>query len=233
MTVIYGEVDWSDDSLDFGADRNSLNKDLFMRLSDGDNELRLITSPFQYLVHKYKKDPNNPKDYGKKIMCSSPEGRCPLCELGDKQKQRWFFGVIDRKTNTTKILDVGPGVMQHLKKLARNPKFGDPTKYDINIVVDEKGGPANYYTVQAYPKEPLSAEDQQKRDMFNVDDLKRRVTPPSYEKVKEMLDKINADSNVSTVPQSREFRAKSQTLASSVTNDDDLDEAFPAYNGNA
>lgn len=229
MTTVFGEVNW-DDSLDTGGggDKKQLNKDLFLRLGEGDNELRLITQPHQYLVHKYKKDPSNNKDYGQKILCSKIHGSCAVCDLDDKAKPRWLFGVIDRVTNKTKILDVGSAVMQQLKKIVRNPKFGDPTKYDINIVVDKNGGPSGYYTVQAYSKEPLSAEDQKSRDDFDLSDLKRRVTPLTPEKVQEKLNKINGSSPTTTANTATPSRA----AVVNVSDDEDLDEAFPAYNSN-
>lgn len=227
-TVKYGEMSWTDNSLNVGSDKKTVNKDLFLRLSEGDNELRLITQPHQYLVHKYKKDPTNPKDFGQKIRCSIIHGSCAVCELNDVAKPRWLFGVIDRKTGASKILDVGSAVLQQLKKWVSNTKFGDPTKYDINVVVDKRGGPAGYYTVQAYPKEPLSAEDQKVRDSFDMEELKRLTTPLTPEKVQERMSKINGgDTNGHSTT-----RTATTTPTVNVTDDEDLNEAFPAYNGN-
>ena len=160
MSMVFGEMNWSDESLDVGGNnRKEFNKDLFLRLSDGSNEVRLITQPYQYLVHKYKKNPEDKKDFGQKILCSQIHGRCPVCDTGDKPKARWLLGVIDRATNKAKILDVSYTVMQQLKTNARNPKIGDPTKYDINIVVNKSAGATGYYTVQTYQKEPLSVAE--------------------------------------------------------------------------
>ena len=53
----FGEVSWNDDV--FGGNegkKNTNSKDLFLRLEEGSNEMRLVTQPFQYLVHKYKKE---------------------------------------------------------------------------------------------------------------------------------------------------------------------------------
>jgi hypothetical protein len=187
-TTVYGEVSYSDE---FGNDNKAKNnKDLFLRLNNGTNEVRIVTSPFQYLVHKYKKEGD--PGFGQKVGCSFIHGSCQLCDLPDnKAKQRWFYGVIDRKTGAYKILDVSFAVFSQIRKLARNPKWGDPTKYDIDIVVDENGGATGYYTVQPIEKSPLSASEQVIKDNADLEDLKRRCTPPTLEIQQRRLDKIN------------------------------------------
>lgn len=185
----FGEISWNEESGNGGKNTNS--KDLFLRLDEGPNELRLVTQPFQYLVHKIKKDPTNTKDFGQKVSCSAIHGKCPACDTGDKAKTRWLLGVIVRKTGTYKILDVSYAVFSQVKKLANNTKhWGDPTKYDINVIVDPNGGATGYYSVQGIPKEPLSASDQQLKDNADIEDLKRRVTPPTPELVQKRMDKI-------------------------------------------
>jgi len=141
----FGEISWDDE---VPGDRKENTKDLFLRLTEGSNEVRIVTRPYQYLVHKYKKDPNNAKDFGTKISCSSVHGSCVLCGQGDRAKPRWLLGVIDRKTGSYKVLDVGYAAFQQVRKLAKNPKWGDPTKYDIDILVDPHGGATGYYTCQ-------------------------------------------------------------------------------------
>src|SRR6185436_3710013 len=186
----FGEISYNDEV--YGDRKINNSKDLFLRLDEGDNELRLLTNPFQYLVHKIKKDPTNPKDFGQKVPCSAIHGSCPAC-AGDKAKPRWLYGVIVRKTGTYKIFDVSFAVFSQIRKLAKNPRWGDPTKYDINIVVDKNGGATGYYSVQPIPKEPLSGEDQRTKDNADLDDLKRRVTPPTADVVQKRLDKIFGD----------------------------------------
>ena len=192
----FGEISW--DEVASNSNGNKSGKDSWLRLKDGDNEIRLLTKPYQMQIHKIKKDVTDAKDYGQKVNCSKFHGSCPACDLaetrnnpGDKCKSRWLFGVIDRSTGTSKILDVSYGVMVSLKKYASNTKsWGDPTKYDINIVVDKKAPPTSYYSVQALPKEPLSAADQKLRDEVDIDELNRLITPPSPEAVQKRLDKI-------------------------------------------
>lgn len=225
----FGEVSWDDDVF-AGSDKKSNAKDLFLRLDEGSNEMRIVTQPFQYLVHKYKKDPNNPKDYGQKVSCSAIHGSCPLCSSGDKAKPRWLLGVISRKTGTYKILDVSFAVFSQIRKLARNTaRWGDPTKYDVDIVVDKNGGATGYYSVQPISKEPLSAADQQIKDNIDLDDLKRRVTPLTPDQVQKRIEKINGDSGgMPTLTVATGKKPDLRAKPAPVSMDDD-DDAFPSY----
>lgn len=226
----FGEVSWSDDV--FGGDKKNTNsKDLFLRLDEGPNEMRLVTQPFQYLVHKYKKDETNAKDFGQKVQCSAIHGSCPLCANGDKAKPRWLLGVISRKTNSYKILDISFAVFSQIRKYAKNTRFGDPTKYDINVEVDKNGGATGYYSVQALPKEPLSAADQVIKDSVDMEDLKRRVTPPTAEIVQKRIDKINGVTTDTSkgVGSAKASAPKPATPPVSMTDDEELEKSFPSY----
>jgi len=236
----FGEVSWNDDVFS-GDKKNSNNKDLFLRLEEGSNEMRLVTQPFQYLVHKVKKEPNNPKDFGQKVNCSAIHGSCPLCEAGDKAKPRWLIGVISRKAGAYRILDISFAVFSQIRKYARNTqRWGDPTKYDVDIVVDKAGGATGYYSVQAISKEPLSAADQVIKDGVDLDDLKRRVTPPTPDLVQKRIDKIHGvDSGTgqalvqSTATAASAAKKATAKPAVSMTDDEELDESFPSYSGEA
>ena len=225
----FGEISWEDD---VPGDRKENSKDLFLRLAEGSNEVRLVTRPYQYLVHKYKKDPGNPKDFGTKVSCSAIHGSCPLCTQGDKAKPRWLLGVIERKSGTYKILDVGYAVFQQIRKLAKNAKWGDPTKYDLDVLVDPHGGATGYYTVQPLSKEPLTAQDQVIRDNADLEELKRRVTPPTPGDVEKRIEKINSFvpgnpmGQARTAPRNAMQTAKAPPRVSVV---DDTDDEFPDY----
>lgn len=231
----FGEVSWNDDVFPGDNKKQTNSKDLFLRLDEGPNEIRILTQPHQYLVHKYKKEGDN--GFGQKVQCSAIHGSCPLCADGDKAKPRWLLGVISRKTGTYKILDISFAVFSQIRKYNKNPRFGDPTKYDINIEVDKNGGATGYYSVQALPKEPLSAADQVIKDSIDFDDLKRRVTPPTPEKVQARLDKINgvttngAPATSAPAPAAVKKSTKAAAPAVSMTDDEELDKTFPNYEG--
>lgn len=228
----FGEVSWNDDVFAGENKKQTNSKDLFLRLDEGTNEMRIITQPFQYLVHKYKKEGDS--GFGQKISCSMIHGSCPLCALGDKAKPRWLLGVISRKTGTYKILDISFAVFGQIRKYARNTaRWGDPTKYDIDVVVDKAGGATGYYSVQAISKEPLSAKDQEVRDtQVDLDDLKRRVTPPQPEVVQSRMNKING-LTATTAPVNGKIAkvAPKAAPAVSMTDDEELDNSFPDYTG--
>jgi hypothetical protein len=226
----FGEISYSDE---IPSDKkSSSSKDLFLRTDEGDNEIRLLTNPFQYSVHKVKKDPNNPKDFGRKVPCSAVNGSCPACDH-DKAKLRWLYGVVDRKTGQFRILDVSFSVFSQIRNYARNTKsWGDPTKYDINIFVNKKGGATGYYSVQPLPKEPLSAEDQKIKDNVDFDDLKRRSTPPSAEVVQKILNSVLGDSDASPAAASSKKNAVAapKKVAPVSMDDDESADEFPDYN---
>jgi len=235
MTTTFGEVSWNDD-LYLGSEKKN-SKDLFLRLDEGSNEMRLVTQPFQYLVHKYNKEGDT--GFGQKVYCSMIHGSCPLCATGDKPKPRWLIGVISRKTGKYQILDISYAVFSQIRKYARNTaRWGDPTKYDIDIVVDKNGGATGYYAVQPIPKEPLSAADQKIKDtQVDLEDLKRRVTPPTPDMVQKRIDKINglAVDAVGTTPYSKTEKTNKSVKVppSPVSMSDDDDELFPAYDGDS
>jgi hypothetical protein len=187
-TYSFGEVSW-----DAGTNNKSKNmKDLFLRLMPGDNDVRVVTPAFQYVVHKYKAE--GEKGFGRKVVCSATKDdpSCPLCEAGDKAKRKWYVGVIDRKTNSYKILDIGYTVFQQIGSLVSNKKWGDITNYDITILVKPEAGATGYYTVQPCGKEPLSAEDHVLVDAnVDLEYLKKLTTPPSYKAVEEKISKIH------------------------------------------
>ena len=233
----FGEISWNDDVFAGENKKQTNSKDLFLRLNDGDNEMRVVTQPFQYLVHKYKKEGD--AGFGQKINCAALNGSCPLCALGDKAKPRWLLGVISKSgatAGTYKILDISFAVFGQIRKYARNTKtWGDPTKYDINIVVNKNADPISYYQVQPIPKSPLTAEEQKVRDnSVDLDDLKRRVTPPQPADVQKRMDRINgiatdapANGKKTAAPKAAPKAATAPAV--SMTDDEVLDESFPDY----
>src|SRR3990167_4271175 len=173
------------------------NKDLYMRLENGTNVLRVITKPHVYNVHRYKANESDP-GYGDRILCSAFHGSCPVCDKGDKAKRRWLVGIIDRKTSAYKILDISVSVYKAIQELVRDEDYGDPSMYDIDIKVDKQGGATGYYNVVPKPKKPLSPSDLQIKESVDLDDLKRRCVPPTPEKVLERLEALKAKTTVPT-----------------------------------
>lgn len=237
VNTTFGEVSWDDESPG-NSDKGSNTRDTFLRLQNGSNVVRLLTRPHQYLVHKGIKRESD-KGYGQKVNCSMANGSCVLCEQGVKPSQRWLLGVIDRRSSSYKVLDIPWQVYSQIKKLAKNTEvWGDPVKYDLDIVVDRNGGSTGYYSVQPRPHKPLSAADQQIRDNADLDDLKRRVVPPSPEATSKRVEKILEESAQASPGSSSKIQKASpvtnqKSLKPPVVNDDDddMDDIFPAYDG--
>jgi hypothetical protein len=203
-----GEVSWTDTAFDSSKKTNS--KDTFLRLGPGSNIVRLLTLPYQY--HQHKLTLPGGKKFGYRINCSGANGSCPICEMGaeHKAKRRWFLGVIDRKNNTYKTLDIGFAVFKAIQTLAKDEDWGDPSRYDIDIVVDPNGGSTGYYTVVAKPPKPLSASDLVIKEENDPENLVRMTSPPTAEKVLEKIARIK-----------EEIKAQGENTSLSSNNEED------------
>src|ERR1700722_2335640 len=102
MSNKHGQVSWDDDNGGNKSEGRVSNKDLFLRLEDGNNVIRIVTPPFQYLTHKGVKKVGDP-GFGRKVSCSMVHGSCVLCEAGLRASPRFFLGVLHRKSNTYKV----------------------------------------------------------------------------------------------------------------------------------
>lgn len=200
-----------------------------MKLKNGNNIVRIVTNPFVYWQHKYKADPDA-SGYPDKIKCAMRAGvTCPLCELVDDEgKQRFprrkqcYLGVIDRKTQSFKVIDAGPGLLQKLEATRMDEEWGDLTTYDINILVNETAGPSNYYTVIPRNKKPLTSADQEIKNSIDLDSLRAKCIPSRPEWVKKrMMLQAKPDEKAE---QKVESKAKQETTG--PVEDDEY--AFPA-----
>ena len=190
-TYNYGLTEWENVQTQSGKRVNS--KDLFLRLDSGSNVVRVLTKPHEYLVHKYKSHESDP-GFGEKVLSSLANGKDVLVDKGMKPKKRWLVGVIDRKTASYKILDMSFTVFKSVQELVKDDDWGDPTQYDIDIKVDKNGGATGYYTVMPKRPVPLSTADLELKDQVDLDDLKRRCTPPTPEQMEERIRQIDAKS---------------------------------------
>ena len=188
MTQKFGLTSWDDLDISTPKRAKTGSSDKFLKLQQGSNQVRILTSPAPYSVHRYKPDEKSPS-LGKRILSCSPNEPDPLMEKGINPSQRCYLGVIDRKTGSYKILDASPGLIRSILTYLRDEDWGDPKQYDIDIKVDKNGGPANYYSVIPKPKKPLSPADLEIRQQVDLDYIKRLTTPITRA---EMLQKIAA-----------------------------------------
>lgn len=214
--IKYGLTSW--DEVELKANNFQRKKDQYMRLESGNNLLRIVTRPHQYMVHNYKEEGDS--GFGDRILCSRYHGACPVCEKDDKPKRRWLLGVIERKTQTSKILDISVAVFKAIQELSRDEDYGDPVKYDIDVKVDKQGGATGYYTVIPKPPKPLSAADLEIKNKIDTEELLRKCTPPTYEQAQQRLDSVRNRKNGKAAP----------PVEMEESSGDDNDYVFPAAN---
>ncbi len=237
-TVKYGEVSWNEKSSFSGKSGN----DTYLHLDEGPNTIRIVTNPQQYVVHAGIKREGD-KGYGQKIKCSKSNGGCVLCDMGFETGLRWYVGVIDRKSNSYKVFDIGPGVYYDIKGFNEG-RWGDPKGYDMDIIKNSKTtNPQMFYSVQPDPnaRGPLSAADQKiVDDQMDMEFLARAVTPLTPEKVQERLDKILDGGTLAKPVKKEKPKGKSDSKAAAsvrpamttalpAVDGDDLEDLFPNH----
>jgi len=205
-TRVVGKLDNWDDADLGGTD--------FMNLDEGSNPVRVITSPYQFYIH-WSKDATGAN---RKVRCAL-DG-CPLCQQGERAVARWIVGVMNRKTGKAAIVEIGPQIFKQMHALAKNPKWGDPRKYDLDVKRQPKGSQP-LYIVTPEPKEPISDEEKGviKEFLARVDFVKISAssTPDDVREKMGMAQKPKE----STV--SNDFEDDSGVVAADATADDDFD----------
>jgi hypothetical protein len=184
-----GEQAWQSKS--GGGD--GAQKDNFLRLRPGSNVVRILTLPHEYYQHKLVVEGG--KHWGYRIGCGSGDNgaECAVCKRGDKPKRRWFLGVIDRREGTYKVLDIGWSVYSSILTYTADNDWGDPSEFDIDIVVNPHGGPQDYYKTAPKPKKPLSVDDLALRAENPTENLNKRYQPWSADRIQAELDKVDND----------------------------------------
>ena len=154
------------------ADEDLMNPKNFLKLGLGSNILRMITAPYTYRGHLVEGEGGDSAvvrcDHGHGDKCNLSH-ELSLTHDDDRDdlnypssQQRWIIGVIDRRDGLAKILDLHDHIFLSIQQLARHEEWGDPKRYDINIVVDANGGPYGMYTIMSRPKAALWSEEMEK-----------------------------------------------------------------------
>ncbi|KKL61806.1 hypothetical protein LCGC14_2191610 [marine sediment metagenome] len=172
-TRVVGKLDsWGD------ADLGSSD---FMNLEEGENPVRLITSPYQFYIH-WTKDATGAN---RKVRCAL-EG-CPLCQQGERAVARWYVGVLNRKTEKPAIVEIGPQIFKQIFNFSKKDKWGDPRKYDLDIGRQPKGSQP-LYVVSPDPKEPLTSDEKGiAKEFLARIDLTKMTAAPTPDEVREKV----------------------------------------------
>lgn len=207
--VKYGQLaSWDDADVSSQSD--------FMDLKEGDNLVRVITErPYQFVIHWVK----DATGTNRKVRCAIDD--CPLCRKGNKAQCRWYLGVLDRRTNLPKILEISSQVYMGIKNYVASPKWGDVRRYDINIKRAPKGTQP-LYSVVVEPPEPLSEKDKEMRAAFlERVDINKFTQPATPE---EILEKIGDAPQTPPARQSHgSNRAPAKVAPPPKVDDDDYD----------
>lgn len=179
--VKFGKSDWSENPGFSGGEGEKAKVD-YMGLPPGTHTVRLITDRYDYAFMKVKLDSdpamvNGKPYYGDKIKVSLPLETNPLIQqLGLKPKQGCYAGVIDRKTGTTRVLDMSPQIRQALNKWRGKKGYKDLKGFDFDIVVDPQSKSSFYSVLPSIP-EALDEEDLAKKKAFDESVLERLAQP--------------------------------------------------------
>ena len=180
MSISFGEIDWN------SADTKTQNSNasMYMRLKEGDNDVRILSNPIQYYVHWVE------TEQGKRKIVSPidhPELVAKLEDKGFRRQVRWILKVIDRSDNSPKLLEVGSQIFNGMVAIIQNPKWGSASNYDITIK-RLPAGSQPLYQVTPNPKESISSELKTAFNTFNAElDIDKIITPSTAEKVCELL----------------------------------------------
>jgi hypothetical protein len=126
-----------------------------MRLEKGVNKFRFLARPIKGTSFWTEDEDGNRKPVRMKEGETVSIGEVPH---GEVPKHFWAAVVWNYATNQVQILEITQKTIQkEILALGRNPKWGAPTGYDINVTKDGDGMKTEY-SVTPDPKEPVSAE---------------------------------------------------------------------------
>lgn len=199
-------VDWGNlsEEANTGSDAN------FMKLQDGDNQVRIVSSPAKLFIH-WEKDVD-----GKwhKIVCNGTS-TCPICQKGIAPKARFLMNVLDRKDdNKVKLLEVGATIAAQLGALVKDPDYGSPVNYDIKIAKSGSGLNTTYSVTPRPKKTPLTDEEKEAVNAApKIEDVMKVVSP---EEIKGF--------NLECLAESLNDLAGIENTAGNTDDDDDWDD---------
>ena len=206
---VFGEIDWNSGSTGSLTDRASD----FMRLSEGENVVRIMGNPIQYFVHWVTSADGSTRKINSPI--DNPELVKRLEDEGYRRQARWLVKVLDRTDDTFRLLEIGSQIYNGVRGLFNHPKWGKVTQYDVSVVRGPKGTQP-LYNVTPNPKESLEGSFKDKfvafNDRVNLDKL---ITPSTAAEVAEVMGWSLVSSQTKTVA------PESNTTSTTSTSVDD------------
>src|SRR5208283_479783 len=164
---------------------NNVTDSLFVRLDEQRTQVRVLGEPVVYARHW------TIGSTGENCTVKCPDfgnitrKSCPVCAMGDaksKARIRAIFPVIDRRTQSIKLLDIPQTVAAQIKSLKNNADWGDPINYDITIQKNKSARKVDYQVLPASSRTPITpAEDALVRDFLAKVDYKSYAIPHTPE----------------------------------------------------
>jgi len=221
-TTNFGLTSWDEQVQTSRPERDDALRLPFLRLSDGNNVVRIITAPAKYWQVKFL---DGKSQYGKRVNCAFPavdKSECPTVQAGYKPKKRYLAGVIDRSEEggAIKLFDMSVLVYEQLQAFKEDPEYGLPNLYDINIRYNPRAAsPGGFYNVVPRPPKPLTEADQELITSVTPEvideNLIRLCTPPTVERCRSFLERLGWDGTSKV-----EEAAPIKTELKATTNDD-------------
>ena len=177
--IVFGEVDWN------SGDTGKEKRNDWMRLSEGENVVRVMGNPIQFYVHWVQTPDGGRRKVVSPVDCPSLVTR--LEDSGYRRQAKWIIKVLDRSDDTFKVLEVGSQIYNGIRGLYNNPRWGKVTGYDLSVNRGPKGSQP-LYSVTPNPKEKLDASFKGKFNEFNESiDITKLIAPNTAEQVCEIM----------------------------------------------
>jgi hypothetical protein len=179
--IVFGEVDWNTAQ---ATNKPTNNNDLFLRLTEGENIVRVLGNPHQFYVHWVE------TSQGKRKINSPIESPALVSRLEDsgfRRQTKWMIKVLDLSSQTFKVAEIGSQIYNGIIALVNNPRWGKVSAYDISIIRGPKGTNP-LYSVTPNPKEGIDPSLKEKFKEWNAElDIERLVSPADPTKVCEVM----------------------------------------------
>lgn len=130
----------------------------FMKLMEGDNEIRILSKPIIGKVW-WETEDGEVRKKGEKAKKGDKPRRVSYKDqvpedARDSAKEFWTLKVLDYNTTSVRVLEITQAsIISSLTQLINNEKWGDPRNYDINIKREGEGLQTAYYVIPSPPDE--------------------------------------------------------------------------------
>lgn len=110
----------------------------------------------------------------KKVVC--PGDDCPLCKIGKKPNKFFKFKVINRTDGKAYAYECGVMIIDQIKKLANNPKHGNPMTYDIRIDKTGEGMSTRYKVFASNKNNEITESEAEELAKIDLDAFNKITT---------------------------------------------------------